>query len=372
MPTAEQVLFIHTGGGIGDLLLSSPIAEAIVKSRPGTAVTAWVRPPYRGLLDGNPWFSDCLALDRSSFGAQLAAIRRRRFDAAILPWTTGREAALAWLARVPIRVGQAGRVAYSWTFTHPVDVASARGDASTHWMDIQLGYARALGCHTDALRPVIHLADRDRTEARALLARHGIARRSGACGLHVGKGLRGGPTPDRWPVGRFIDVGRRLARARRPVVLIGSDAERLLAGQVADGIGSNAVALSGGTARELAALVAEMSVVICPDSGPGHIASALGVPVVAIFAVRSDVVARWRPRIEHHRVVTTAPWVCPKKRCVKERCERFDCMEAFDADEVACAALDLAGDYERRTAGGDRPVDTPIGPTRDRGLEAGS
>ncbi len=346
---ARRVLFIHTQGGIGDLLLSSPIAEAIARSWPGAAITAWVRPAHRGLLDGNPWFSDCLSLERPAFAAQYAAIRRLRFDAAVLPWTTGREAALVWLARIPIRVGQAGRFAYSWTFTHPVIVSSAHGDTSTHWMDIQLEYARALGCCTDGVRPMIHLDGLERDEAKARLARHGVGRTCGACGLHIGKGLAGGVAEARWPVARFIDVGRLLVRAGRPVVLVSSSAEQGLAARVAGEIGEGAVAVPSASARELAALIAELSVVISPDSGPGHIAAALGVPVVAIFAVRSDVIERWRPRIDRHRVVTTAPWVCPKKQCVKERCERFDCLEAFNAEEVARAALDLACDYERAT-----------------------
>ena len=85
-----------------------------------------------------------------------------------------------------------------------------------------------------------------------------------------------------------------------------------------------------------------MAVVIGPDAAPGHIAAALGVPVVAIFAVKSDVVSRWRPWSARSRVVTTAPWVCPK-RCVKETCGRFDCMDAFDVDGAVRAATELAG-----------------------------
>jgi heptosyltransferase-2 len=335
----RRVLFIHTQGGIGDLLLSAPVAEAVAGSWPDAAVTAWVRPELRGLLHGNPSFSGCLSIDGGSFTAQCAAISRRRFDVAILPWTTGRQAALAWLAAIPVRVGQAGRLAYSWTFTHPVEVASAHGDTSTHWIEIQLGYARALGCRTDGVRPRLFLDAREREEARAVLARHGIAPSCRPCGLHIGKGL---PLAlDRWPVARFVQAGRQIVGAGLPVVLIGSSAERGLAGHVARQIGNGAVVLAGGTARELAALIAEMSVVITPDSGPGHIAAALDVPVVSIFAVKSVPIERWRPWGAAYRVVTTAPWAC-QKACVKETCPRFDCLEAFDAGEVARAALELA------------------------------
>ena len=339
----RRVLFIHTQGGIGDLVLSAPIAEAVTRTWPGTAVTAWVRPELGGLLDGNPSFADCVSFDGGSFAAQCAAIRRRRFDAAILPWTTGRQATLTWLARIPVRVGQGGRLAYSWTFTHPVDVASTHGDTSTHWMAIQLEYARALGCHTDGVRPRLFLDEREREEARRVLARHGIAAACRPCGLHVGKGLP--RALDRWPVARFVEAGRQIAGAGLPVVLIGSSDERDLADHVARQIGHGAVAITSPTPRDLAALIAGMSVVISPDSGPGHVAAALDVPVVSIFAVKSVPIERWRPWGPTHRVVTTAPWTCPKT-CVKQTCPRFDCLEAFDAGEVARAALDLAGRHD--------------------------
>jgi len=340
----RRILFVHTGGGIGDLLLSAPIAEAITRSWPDARVTAWVRPVYAGLLEGNPSFAGCLPVDGKSFVAQYAALRDRRFDVAILPWTSARETALTWLARIPVRVGQEGRVAYSWMFTVPVHVASTRGDTSRHWVDIQLDYARALGFGVDGLGPRLYLTDAERAEARDLLGRHGIDPAARPCALHIGKGLP--LSPERWPVGRFVEAGQQLAAAGHPVVLIGSHAEQPLASRVAASVGPRAAVMTSGSVRDLAALIANMSVVITPDSGPGHIAAALGVPVVSIFAVKAAPVARWRPWTPDHRVVTTDPWVCPKK-CIKETCRRFDCLEAFDPSTVAHAALELIGRREQ-------------------------
>ncbi len=336
----RNILFIHTHGGIGDLLLSAPIAEAIGKSCPEAAVSAWVRPEYRCLLAGNPWFADCLSIDELSFPAQIVALRKRHFDVAVLPWTTGREAMLAWLAGIPIRAGQAGRLAYSWTFTRPVNVVSARGDTSTHWMEVQLAYARAVECPTNGVRPRLFLTAAERDRARRVLDSHGIPPGTRPCALHIGKGMP--LTRERWPVERFVEVGQRMVRAGLPVALVGSEDERALAEHVAREIGPGAAVVAGGTARELAALIAEMAVVITPDSGPGHIASALDVPVVAIFAVKSVPIGRWRPWGANHRVMTTGSWICPKA-CVKETCGRFDCLEHFDAAKVVEAALELAG-----------------------------
>jgi ADP-heptose:LPS heptosyltransferase len=334
----RRILFVHTHGGIGDLLLSAPIAEAIGRAWPDATVTPWVHPAYQGLLARNPCFGDCLSVEGRSFGSQCRALRRAHFDVAILPWTTARQTALVWLARIPIRVGQAGRLAYSWMFTVPVVISAAHGDTSRHWMDIQLDYARALGFATEGVKPRLFLDNDEVVAARRLLAQHGVDPGAHPFGLHIGKGIP--LTPERWPVGGFVEVGRRIAAGGHHVVLIGSPQERAVASQVAGAIGAGATVVTSESVRDLAALIANLSVVVTPDSGPGHIAAALDVPVVSIFAVKSGPIARWRPWTPAHRVVTTAPWACPKK-CVKEKCPRFDCLEAFDPAKVVEAAFEL-------------------------------
>jgi ADP-heptose:LPS heptosyltransferase len=224
-------------------------------------------------------------------------------------------------------------------FTRRLDIESARGDTMRHWVEIQLGYARALGCRTDGLGPHLAVSEAERRSAGEWLASRGVDPGRPACCLHVGKGLP--LTFDRWPLAGFVRVGRGLVESGFQVVLTGSAAERPIVDRVARDIGPGATCIAGDTdVRALAAILARMAVVVGPDAGPGHIAAALGVPVVAIFAVKSDLVARWRPWSVRSRVVTTAPWVCPK-RCIKEQCQRFDCMEAFDAGAVVRAAREL-------------------------------
>ena len=93
--------------------------------------------------------------------------------------------------------------------------------------------------------------------------------------------------------------------------------------------------------RETAALIERMNVFICPDTGTGHLAAALGVPVVSIFPVRSDIPARWRPAIDPHRVIRPVRYECAGA-CVKEKCPRFTCLLHIDPDEVVAAAREIA------------------------------
>ena len=100
--------------------------------------------------------------------------------------------------------------------------------------------------------------------------------------------------------------------------------------------------------RETAALIEQMNVFICPDTGTGHLAAALGVPVVDIFPLRSDFPARWRPAGTSHRIIRPTAWECDGP-CVKETCPRFTCLLHIDPQEVVAAAVELIGDRPQFT-----------------------
>jgi ADP-heptose:LPS heptosyltransferase len=339
---ARQALVIHTGGGLGDLLLSSPIGEALKQHFPGISVTWWVRSRHAPILDASPhvdrtWTDEAGA----PFGSLLRTIRRGRYDLVLFPWTTGRQAALAWLGGIPRRIGQAGRVAYSWMFTDRVRVRSAYGDTSSHWVDIQLDYARAAGCDAGAIAPRIWLTGADREAAAHLLASRGMTSGDVLCALHVGRDLPIASLP--WNVDRLVDIGRAVSSAHGVrIVLTGSDAERPVVTRVQHGIGPAALNLAGDTndVRQLAAVIDRSALFVGLDSGPMHVAAALGVPVVGVFALASDGPARWGPYGTASRIVRTGSWHCPR-RCTKETCRDFECLARIDVEGAVGAANEL-------------------------------
>jgi ADP-heptose:LPS heptosyltransferase len=89
----------------------------------------------------------------------------------------------------------------------------------------------------------------------------------------------------RWPTERFAYVARALHRAGHRVVVTGSSGERALATEVAEAAGlPDTAVLAGRTAlAELAALVAGAALVVCGDTGVGHLATAFGTPSVLLF-----------------------------------------------------------------------------------------
>jgi ADP-heptose:LPS heptosyltransferase len=114
----------------------------------------------------------------------------------------------------------------------------------------------------------------------------------------------GASRPDRrWPPGRFAEVGDVLASRGLHVVLTGSAGERELVLEVSSRMRAPSIDLAGSTdIGMLAALLDEARVLVCNDTGVSHLAAALGIPSVVVFA--TPLTARWAPlNADLHRTV---------------------------------------------------------------------
>lgn len=342
--TPQNILVIITHGGMGDLLLSSVLAEALHRCYPGCRVTFWAQRRFAGLLENHPHIDSLLDLDPAApLLSNAKLLRQHHFDTVLVPWSVSRHAWLTTLAGIPTRVGQGGRLTYSFLFTHPVRVRSVHGDTTSHWADIQLDYARAIGCQaSDELEPVVVTTAAEKDWAANFLKDKGLISGRPICGLHICKGLA--VDEQRWPLDRFVDIAAGLIQKGFTVILTGTQAEKPLTASVAAQTTEKSVILDLAGAcslRETAALIEQMNVFICPDTGTGHLAAALGVPVVDIFPLRSDFPARWRPAGTRHRIIRPTAWECDGP-CVKETCPRFTCLLHIDPQEVVNAVIDLS------------------------------
>ena len=363
MTQRKNILVIITNGGMGDLLLASVLAEALHRCYPGCRVTFWAQSRFAGLLENHPFIDALLDLDPKAPLLQNARLlRSHHFDTVLVPWSVSRHAWLTMLAGIPTRVGQGGRLTYSFLFSHPVRVRSVYGDTTSHWADIQLDYARAIGCQPDGeLEPVVVTTAAEKVWAAEFLKAKGLAGDRLICGLHICKGLA--VDESRWPLDRFVEIAVGLIQKGYTVILTGTTAEKPLTASVAaqtqerlaqltllqlePNVGNHnnephILDLAGACSlRETAALIEKTNVFICPDTGTGHLAAALGVPVVDIFPLRSDFPARWRPAGDNHRIIRPTAWECSGP-CVKETCPRFTCLLHIDPQEVVKAVIDLS------------------------------
>lgn len=333
-----KIIAACTGGGVGDLIAALPAVQALHRHfgvRVDLLTTSYAAP----VLYGQPAVGDVLHDDGDRPLADIATeMIRRNYSHAVVFWSNPRIAALIAQARIPLRVGQSRRL-YSFRYTTRVPVRTESGDITSHWSDVQMDYARALGVipQPDDYKVSIPLFDADEAQAQSVIDRLSIA--EPFIIVHAVRGISAQRAT--WPTATFARLADALGSALgASVVLSGSQRERSIAGEIAglmQTAGINAAGMS--TLRGLAALMQRASVVVALDSGPMHIAAAVGAPTVGIFALRTDMPKRWRPLGPHVEVIAPQ-FPCPP-RCRKETCRTFACYGALPVDQVVAAARSL-------------------------------
>lgn len=150
----------------------------------------------------------------------------------------------------------------------------------------------------------------------------------------------GNRASNRWPADRFAEIARRWVQQEGQVMLLGSRADRELAASIAMALGTEAANLCGETTlMQTAALLDKASAVVTNDTGPMHLAAALGRPCVVPFSAR-DFPNKWYPWGEQHVVLRKQVACSP---CFLEHCP-FDnrCLTKITVDEVWTALTGVA------------------------------
>jgi ADP-heptose:LPS heptosyltransferase len=325
-----SALLVCAGGGIGDSLLASVVARAL-RTR-FSRVDALTLPGHRATLERVPDVDDVLVDDGRDEGALAELIAPRQYAAAIVTWATARIARAIARAGIAIRVGQARRL-YSRRFTHQITVRSELGDVTSHWTQILLEYARALGCDTEDAVPRFVPTPRDEAEAGEVMSRHALERERFLI-LHPSNAIASARP---WPVRGW----RALAAALReqfglPVVVTGSANDAPIVASVAEG----AIALAGETGiGAFGALASRSAGFVGITTGVMHVAAAVGAPTLGIFPFQSDFPERWAPLGRATAVVRPA-YPCHGGD-TKERCSDYACIEHLDVTRIVAAARAL-------------------------------
>jgi heptosyltransferase-1 len=310
---------------LGDIVHCLPVLTALRRRYPEAHITWVVNQGYEPLLAGHRDLDATLAFDRSAsrkgwwagtrtFAQILLELRRRCFDLVVDLQGLFRTGLMAAASRAPRRVGlSTAREGAAWFYTDVVPVADF--DA-LHAVDRCWLVARALGAGHQAKEFHVPLAPAARAWAETKLA----GRPRPWLVLAAGSRWR----TKRWPPAHFAALARRTrADFGGTVLLVGSKDEADLSLAVRERLEEPVVDLTGiTTLPQLAALLARADVVLANDSGPLHLAAALGRPVVAPYTC-----TRLRlngPYGQEAGSVETAVWC---RGSYLKRCSRMECME---------------------------------------------
>lgn len=329
MPPAGKALLYCAGGGIGDSLVASLVARALR----GTfeRVDALTLPAHAPVLQRVPDVDD-VAVDEGDERALAAELERKAYDACVVTWATARTARVPQLADIPVRVGQARRF-YSFRFTDRVVVRSENGDVTSHWSQILLDYARAIGCDTPDPYYRFEPTPQDESDAGALGAPGEFVILNPCNAIASRRGV--------WPVDGWTSLAVALRdRLSAPVLVTGSPADEPFAGRIAKDAGDGVVSIAGATSvGSFGALARRAKAFVGITTGSMHVAAAVGCPTVGIFPFQSDYPDRWAP-LGTRTVVVRATYPCHPGD-TKERCADYACVANLDVPRVLAAAASL-------------------------------
>lgn len=324
-----RALLYCAGGGIGDSLVASIVARAL-RSRFAT-IDALTLPGHRALLERVPDV-DGVAVDEGDAETVAAAAAEKGYDACVVTWATARTARIAQRAGIPVRVGQARRI-YSFRFTQRVVVRSERGDVTSHWSDVLLDFARAIGCdaadHSYRFVPTSH----DEREADAILRNRSQFVLLNPCNAIASR-------RDHWPLGGWVALARELVdRYDADVLVSGAPGDAAMTQAVARLAASDRVVSIGGSTGvgAFGAVAQRARGFVGITTGSMHVAAAVGCPTVGIFPFQSDFPDRWSPLGKRTAVVRPS-FACHRGDS-KERCVDYACIAHLDRPRIH-AALD--------------------------------
>ena len=338
-PLPERVLIVRLGA-IGDVVNALVLASALREHAPGVRIGWAVHGLSAPLVEGHP------AVDRvhlwrkgdglGGFRALWREIRAERYDLAIDLQRIAKSAALARLSGAQRVLGfdRARAKEASWLLTGE---HLAAAPAALHMVDQYLEFARHLGLPVREPRFALPHDAGACARAEEWLQAFGAS----PITIHLGATK----PANRWPPERFGLLARAcLARFGLPVVLTGGPAERE-ANALAARADPRIRDLSGTTSLlELAELQRRSRLVVSCDSGPMHLAAAVGATVVALFGAADE--RRTGPYGARHRVVRTRPECAP---CGLRRCSqpRHACMEDLGVEQVLEAIASALDDSPR-------------------------
>ncbi len=332
---APKKILIRGPNWVGDAVLAIPALKAVRSNFPNAEITLLVRPWVAGLFTSAPFidrvWTEAKPTKLGDWTRITRNIRAFEFDLALLLPNSFESALMMFLARVPNRIGYAtdGR---AWMLTDSI----APSAETQHQVQYYLDLTKAIRAETNSLSIEIEATAEERAEARKLLAEEGIAR--GTRFLVLNPGAAYG-SAKRWHEDRFADVADILAAEMDcGVAMIGSEGERPIAEQIRARMKRRVAILSGQTSLEtLIGVLAESSLMITNDSGPMHIAAALGVPTVAVFGSTDERVTS--PVGRRTRVVKNPVECSP---CLLRECPiDHRCMNGVTVGDVCKAAREV-------------------------------
>ena len=338
---AKRILITRTDR-LGDVVLSTPVIREVRKRYPDAYIAFMVRPANKDVIMHNPHIDEVITYDKyglqKSFWSTVKfafGLKTKKFDTAIALHPTNRVHLMLFLAGVPERIGYDRKLGFLLT----KKVHHLKQEGKMHEVDYNLELLGSCGIDASQAErtPYIITSEEEKRLVDSVLLNRGIKRNIIA--IHPGASC----PSKRWSPEKFAKVSDELAvKYDMDIVIVGADDTSSIAERILNKMRTKAFDLTGTLlVGELAELLSRARLFISNDSGPVHVAVAVGTPVVSIFGRKDPGLSpkRWGPLGDSSIVIHKDPGceVCQAHDCQKE----FKCLEAIDAEDVLEASGEL-------------------------------
>lgn len=328
---------------IGDVLLTTPVFKALRINFPDSFISVMVAPIARDIVEGNPYLDEVIIYDKNNkdkgffgFFRMVSALRQRRFDLGLVLHTKKRTNLLCFLAGIKERVGYYNN---KFGFLLNKKIPDLRPEGKKHEAQYCLEVLKAIGIETEDTELFMPLKPQAEVWSDEILSKYKVDRKDILIAINPGASC-----PSKiWPAERFAILADKLAeKYSAKIALICGPNDLKIASLVLAKIQNPVINLSGHTTiSQLASLLKRCNLFISNDSGPVHIACAVGTPVVAIFGRNESGLSpkRWGP-LSKQSAVLHKEVGCVE--CLAHNCKKgFACLLAITEDEVLAAAEKL-------------------------------
>lgn len=318
---------------IGDVIHALPMAPAIKQTYPEAKVTWVVEKTAYDLLTNNPYIDEIIVFEKKKFKTLIGffkytpafsrMLKTKKFDLALDLQGLAKSAAIAYLSGAKAKLGYCNMREYSHLVSKPVCGPHSQEHVVQRYLDV----ARAIGCKADeVIFPVV--ITKQESQRAVNIAKF--------CGLDISCPYiilaPGANWPNkRWPTEHFAALADMIFAKNKIPVLIGAKADEYFAEEIISAARIPPVNLVGKTTlKELAYIIKQAQAFVGGDTGPMHLAVAVGTPVVALFGPTD---AKRNGPYGDKNIVLNIDADCAG--CWQRACPKsLDCLKAISAEAV--------------------------------------
>ncbi len=351
----KKFLFIKVSS-LGDVMHALPALATLRANHPSAYIAWLVEKPYKDLLYNNPNIDEIIVIrtrywrknwTRETFGEirdTIAKLRKHRFDVALELQGLIKTGLIAFLSGARQRLGlhrKNCREPLNTLFTNKKASFVGKGH---NIVDINLNLVRlAGGTEPVPQRHPLEVPEEIKAKVDVFFQENPDLPAKPIAVINPGAGF---PTK-LWKLDRFAKLADRIAREQGLNILLAwGPGEKPMAEQIAGLMTENSWIAPNTTIQESIALFGHTALMISCDSGPLHLAAAMGIPTVSIFGPTDPV--RNGPYGSNHQVVWKEQ---PCSFCWKKTCaiETHDCMEQVEVEDVFQAVKTSVSKFIKQT-----------------------